>query len=98
VLRRDEVVFELAHLLLTAIEHGRERRRGMRLLLGARDRRLLGERGLGLGPDRVHGRAGAVDQRAGKLLVEEREHEVLGVYLRIAPAARELARGCNGLL
>ena len=48
VLGRDELVLELAHLVLGAVEHARERGRGARLLLRALQRRLLGERGLGL--------------------------------------------------
>jgi hypothetical protein len=68
------------------------------LLLRAGDRRLLRERGLGLRSQRVHGCARTLDERARQLLVEEREHEVLGVHLGIAAPSGELARRGNGLL
>jgi hypothetical protein len=98
VLGRDVLVLELAHLLLGAIEHLRERGRGVRLLGGAFQARPSGEPCLGLGAKRPDLVTGTLAERAGKLLVEEREHEVLGVDLRVAAPARELARGRHGLL
>ena len=48
MLGRDELVLELPHLVLGPVEHARESGRSPRLLLSALQRRLLGERGLGL--------------------------------------------------
>jgi len=38
------------------------------------------------------------DELSRQLLVEEREHEVLGIQLRVAHAARQLLRGCDRFL
>src|SRR6185503_11404837 len=48
MLGRDVVVLELPRLLEGLVEHARERGAGGGLLRGALDRRLRGERGLGL--------------------------------------------------
>ncbi len=98
VLCRHELVLELAHLVLGAVEQLGQRGRGTGLLLDAADARLLRERSLGLGTKGGHGRAGTLDERARQLLVEQREHEVLGIDLRVAAAPRELVRACDGLL
>ena len=71
-----------------------ERGRNVRLLRRAVDRRLRAERRLGLRTQR--GRIG--DELLRQLLVEEREHEVLGVELRVPHPARELLRSRDGFL
>ena len=89
----DVLVLEPAHLLLGAIEDAREVRGGVRLLRGALDGRLLRELRLALGAQRLDRLPGALDERAGELLVEERDAQVLGVDLGIAAAARQLLGG-----
>ena len=83
VLGRDELVLELAHLLLGAVEHAGERRRGARLLRRALQRGQAREIGLRLGSHL--GRLFA-EQRLRQLLVEEREQQV----------RRERSPGCRG--
>ena len=73
VLGRDELVLELAHLLLGAVEDAGERGRRARLLRRALERGQPREIGLGLGPHL--GRLFA-EQRLRQLLVEEREQQV----------------------
>ena len=98
MLGRDEVVLELAHLVLAAVEHAGERGRGTGLLLGAADARLWRERCLGLRAQGGYGRAGTLDEGPGKLLVEQREHEVLRIDLGVPAAPREFAGAGDGLL
>ena len=57
----------------------------------------LRELRLGLGAKRRSRHAGALDERPRKLLVEERDAEVLGVDLGVAAAARKLLRGGDRL-
>ena len=94
VLRRDVLVLQLLRLVEGAVEHLRELRADLRLLLRALDARLLGERRLGLRAQRV--RVG--HELARQLLVEQREQQMLGIELGVAVAARELLRRRDGLL
>src|SRR5439155_25850378 len=94
VLRRDELVLELAHLLLGAVEDARERRRSRRLLGGALGRRLLAQGGLGLGTQLF----GVGNELAWEVLSEERQQQVLGVDLGAPATASVLLRGRNRLL
>ncbi len=80
VLRRDVLVLELLRLVEGAVEHLRELRADLRLLLRALDAGLLGERRLGLRAQRV----GIGDELARQLLVEQREQQMLGIELGIA--------------
>ena len=57
-------------------------------------RRFSAQRGLRLGAQRV----GVGHELARQLLVQQREHEVLGVELRVAHPARKLLRARNGFL
>ena len=98
VLGGEELVLEPAHLLLGLVEQRREVGRGPRLLGRALDGRLRGERGLGAGAHVGHAAPGALDERARKLLVEQREQQVLGVDLGVAGAAGQLLRGADRLL
>ena len=98
MLGRHVVVLERAHLVLSAVEQLRERSRDLRLLLRSGDRRLCGEGRFRLPAEGVHGRARALDEGARKLLVEQGEQEVLGIELRVAVPAGELAGRGNGLL
>ena len=99
VLGRDVVVLELARLLLGAVEHLAECVRDLRLqVLGALHGGPRREPLLRLCAQRVGRGAGALDDRARQLLVEQREQQVLGVDLRVAGAARKLLRGGDGLL
>ena len=95
VLGRDELVLELPHLLLGAVEHAGERGRGARLLRRALERGQSREIGLRLGP---HLGRLLAEQRLRQLLVEERDQQVVGDDLRVAAAARELLRGGDRLL
>ena len=99
MLGRDELVLELPHLLLGLVEDAaRTRPRRAAAGCAALHGRLLRQRRLGLRAQLGDGRAGALDERARQLLVEERERQVLGVDLGVAAAARELLRGRDGLL
>ena len=60
--------------------------------------RLRGERRLGPRAHVRDGRARSLDERPRELLVEQREHEVLGIDLGVAAAARQLLRGADRLL
>ena len=94
VLGRDVLVLHPARLVEGLVEHLAERARDVRLLRGALDRRLGAERRLGLRAEARRVR----HQLLGKLLVEQREQQVLGVELRVAHPARQLLRGCDRLL
>ena len=94
VLRRDVLVLQLLRLVEGAVEHLRELRADLRLLLRALDARLLGERRLGLRAQRV----GVGHELARQLLVEQREQQMLGIELGVAVPARELLRCRDGLL
>ena len=94
VLRRDVLVLHPLRLVEGAVEHLRELRADLRLLLRALDAGLLRERRLGLRAQRVH----VGDELARQLLVEEREQQMLGIELRIPVPARELLRRRDGLL
>ena len=99
VLGRDELVLELAHLLLGVVEHLGERGRDARLLSGcALDGRLCGEHRLGAGAHVGDRRSGTLDERARQLLVEQREHEVLRVDLGVAAPAGQLLGGADRFL
>ena len=94
MLGRDVLVLQLLRLVERLVEDARERGARLRLLRGALDRGLCGERRLGLGAQR----GGIGHELRRQLLVEQREHEVLGVELGIAGPARKLLRGRDGLL
>ena len=94
VLGRDVVVLELLRLVRRAVEHLRERGRRAGLLLDALAARLLRERSLGLGAQRLRVR----DEGLRQVLVEEREQQVLGVELGVAEPARALLRRGDRLL
>ncbi len=94
VLGGDVVVLELARLVERLVEHAAERSARLGLLRGALDRRLGGERRLGLGAERSRVGHELLDE----LLVEQREQQVLGVELGVAHPARKLLRGRDGLL
>ena len=94
VLRRDVLILELAHLVLGLVQDAREVGRRLRLLRRALYGGLLRQLRLALGALRFHRLPGTFDQGPRQLLVEERDAEVLGVDLGIAPAARQLL-GCG---
>ena len=94
VLGRDVVVLELLGLVGSAVEHARERRADLRLLLRSLGGRLGVERRFGLRAQL--GRVG--NQLLRQLLVEQRQQQVLGVELGVAHAARELLGGGDRLL
>ena len=93
-----ELVAELAHLLERAVEHAPERGGRLGLHVAAGDARLVAETRLRLGAQLAGAVAGAVDERARQLLVEQREREVVGRELGVAHPAREVLRGRDGLL
>jgi hypothetical protein len=96
VLGGDELVLQLAHLVLGGVEGPPERRRNLRLqVLGALHRRLPPELLVGTGANL---RGALAQQRLRQLLVEQCEHEVLRVDLRVAAAPRQLLRGGDRLL
>ena len=94
MLGRDELVLQLAHLVLGSVQDTREGGRRSRLLLRALQRGFLGQRGFRLCAEVV--RIG--DELARQVLAEQREEQVLGVDLGIAATARVLLRGCDRLL
>ncbi len=94
MLGRHVVVLHSLRLVERRVQNARELRRHRGLLLRAFDARLRRERRLGMRAQRV--RVG--DELARQLLVEEREHEVLGIELGVAHAARQLLRGCDRFL
>ncbi len=96
VLGRDELVLELAHLLLGAVEDLAEGAGGLRLqVVGALHRGLALQVGLGL---RTNLRGALAEQRLRQLLVEERQQQMLGMDLGVAAAARKLLRSGDRLL
>ena len=94
MLGRDELVLELAHLVLGPVEDAREGSRCPRLLLGALQRGLLGERGFRLQAELIRVR----DELARQVLAEQREQQVLGIDLGVASAPRILLRRGNRFL
>ncbi len=94
VLGRHVVVLQAARLVGGPVEHARERRRHVRLLLHALHRRLAAQRRLGLRAQRRRIR----DELLRQLLVEQREQQVLGIQLGVAHPARELLCGRDGFL
>ncbi len=81
MLGRDVLVLQLLRLVGRLVEDARERGAGLRLLRGALDRGLRGERRLGLGAQR----GGIGHELRRQLLVEQREHA----------GARGRARDCR---
>ena len=94
VLGRDIVVLHATCLVGGVVEHARERRRDVRLLLHALHRRLRAERSLGLSAKLSRVR----HELLRELLVEEREQQMLRVELGIAHAACKLLRCRNSFL
>ncbi len=90
MLGRDVVVLEPAPLVVGAVEHARERRGDVRLLLPALRGRERGELLLGVRAQRA--------PVGEELLVEQSQQQVVGRDLGIAPPARELLRGSDRLL
>ena len=95
----DELVAELAHLVLGPVEDACRGGRGAHLQV----RRALGARAareVGLGLLRERGRAGAcaLGERLRQLLLEQREQQVLGVDLGVGVPPRQLLAGGDRLL
>ena len=97
VLDRDELVAEACRLVEGGVEHAAERGGRLRLRTPARDGRLLREPCLRLTAERGDGGAGALDERARQLLVEQRDGQVVGGQLGVAGPARKLLRARDRL-
>ena len=97
VLGGDVLVVHRSRFVRSAIEEIAESLRCRRLLGRSLHSRSVRELCLGFGAKRRSRNTGALDERARKLLVEERDAEVLGVDLGVAAAARKLLRGGDRL-
>ena len=96
MLGRDELVLELPHLLLGAVEDLAESARCLRLqVVRALHRGLALQVGLGLRTDLGSALA---EERLRQLLVEERQQQMLGMDLGVAATPRKLLRGRDRLL
>ena len=95
VLGRDELVLELAHLLLGAVEDA-ARTRSRRSAAAPRPGATASARARPRSPRAAPPPARRAALR--QLLVEQREQQVLGVDLGVAAAARVLLRGGDRLL
>ena len=93
----DVLVVHRSRFVRSAIEEIAESLRCRRLLGRSLHSRSVRELCLGFGAKRRSRNTGALDERARKLLVEERDAEVLGVDLGVAAAARKLLRGGDRL-
>ena len=90
VLGRDEVVAHQLAFLVGALEHAREGRGRVRLLLAALHGRQRRHLALGVGAQRL--------PAGEELLVEQRQQQVLGGQLGVAAAQRRVLRGSDRLL
>ena len=90
MLGRDVVVAHQLAFLVRAVEHARERRGRVRLLLAALHGRQRRHLALGVGAQRL--------PVGEELLVEQRQQQVLGGQLGVAAAPRRVLRGSDRLL
>ena len=97
VLHGDELVAERLRLVERLVENAAERRAGLGLGAAAGDGGLLAKSCLGLAAELLGARAGALDERPRKLLVQQRDRQVVRCQLGVAGSPRKLLRPCHSL-